>query len=118
MFDIGAAELLLIAMVALIIIGPKDLPVAMRTAGRWLDQLRALTGHFRVGIDAMIREAEIEAQEKAWARKNEQVMRDHPPDKQDNGDPVMRPTETPSAPGLEQAAPGEEDAEPHRGKSE
>ena len=81
MFDIGAIELLLVAAVALIIIGPKDLPIAMRTAGRWLGQLRAMTGHFKVGIDAMIREAEIEEQEKIWAEKNAQIMRDHPPEK-------------------------------------
>ena len=87
MFDIGAIELLLVAAVALVIIGPKDLPIAMRTAGRWLGQLRAMTGHFRVGIDAMIREAEVEEQEKAWAEKNEQIMRDHPPEKYQDADP-------------------------------
>ncbi|MFN7158139.1 MAG: twin-arginine translocase TatA/TatE family subunit, partial [Erythrobacter cryptus] len=36
MFDIGAAELLVIIIVAVIVIGPKDLPLAMRTAGRWI----------------------------------------------------------------------------------
>ena len=87
MFDIGAIELLLVAAVALVIIGPKDLPIAMRTAGRWLGQLRAMTGHFRIGIDAMIREAEVEENEKAWAEKNDQVMRDHPPEKYQDTDP-------------------------------
>ena len=87
MFDIGAIELLLVAAVALVIIGPKDLPIAMRTAGRWLGQLRAMTGHFRIGIDAMIREAEVEENEKAWAEKNEQVMRDHPPETHQDADP-------------------------------
>ncbi|MGP1282879.1 MAG: Sec-independent protein translocase protein TatB [Parasphingopyxis sp.] len=98
MFDIGAMELLLVGMVALVIIGPKDLPIAMRTAGRWLGQLRAMTGHLRVGIDAMIREAEIEEQEKAWSEKNAQIIRDHPPDKHQKtekpepaGDVAMRP---------------------------
>ena len=36
MFDIGASELLLIVVVAVVVIGPKDLPLAMRTAGRWI----------------------------------------------------------------------------------
>ncbi|QLC26307.1 twin-arginine translocase subunit TatB [Parasphingopyxis algicola] len=109
MFDIGAIELLLVGMVALVIIGPKDLPIAMRTAGRWLGQLRAMTGHFRVGIDAMIREAEIEEQEKAWAEKNAQIMRDHPSEKiekpekpekpQAAEDVAMRPLEESPAPG-------------------
>ncbi|MFM2272539.1 MAG: twin-arginine translocase subunit TatB, partial [Pseudomonadota bacterium] len=35
MFDIGASELLLIVIVAIVVIGPKDLPLALRTAGRW-----------------------------------------------------------------------------------
>ncbi|MBC2776977.1 Sec-independent protein translocase protein TatB [Parasphingopyxis marina] len=78
MFDIGATELLLVAMVALVVIGPKDLPLAMRTAGRWIGQLRKMTGHFRVGIDAMIREAEVDEQEKIWAEKNAKIMREHP----------------------------------------
>lgn len=104
MFDIGAIELLLVAAVALVIIGPKDLPIAMRTAGRWLGQLRAMTGHFRVGIDAMIRDAEVEEQEKAWADKNAQVMRDHPPEKhrdQEDGqladEAQMKPLDKPKA---------------------
>jgi len=79
MFDIGAVELLLVAMVALIVIGPKDLPVAMRTAGQWVGKIRGMTRHFRIGIDAMIREADVQEQEKNWAEKNAQIMRDHPP---------------------------------------
>lgn len=80
MFDIGATELLLVAIVALLVIGPKDLPLAMRTAGNWVGKLRAMTRHFRIGIDAMIREAEVEEQEKLWAEKNAKIMREHPPE--------------------------------------
>ena len=40
MFDIGPTELLLIVVVAVIVIGPKDLPVALRTAGRWIARMR------------------------------------------------------------------------------
>lgn len=93
MFDIGAFELLLVAMVALIVIGPKDLPIAMRTAGQWMGKLKAMTRHFRVGLDAMIREAEMEEQEKVWAEKNAQIMREHPPEKvqERSGDPLAKP---------------------------
>ena len=56
MFDIGAAELLVIAVVAILVIGPKDMPLALRTAGRWIGQIRRVSGHFRAGIDAMVRE--------------------------------------------------------------
>jgi sec-independent protein translocase protein TatB len=95
MFDIGAVELLLVALVALVVIGPKDLPIAMRTAGRWIGQLRGMTSHFRIGIDSMIRDAEIDEQEKIWAEKNAAVMRDHPQAPADAEDlPESEQTET------------------------
>lgn len=78
MFDIGAAELLVIAIVAILVIGPKDMPLALRTAGRWIGQVRRVSSHFRAGIDAMVREAEIEDMEKKWKERNAQIMRDHP----------------------------------------
>ena len=78
--DIGAAELLVIAIVAILVIGPKDMPMALRTAGRWIGQVRRMSNHFRAGIDAMIREAEMEEMEKKWKERNAQVMRDHPGD--------------------------------------
>jgi len=78
MFDIGATELLLIAIVAVIVIGPKDMPLAMRTAGRWIGKMRKLSAHFRSGIDTMVREAELEDMEKKWKAQNEKIMREHP----------------------------------------
>ena len=100
MFDIGPMELLLIVIVAVIVIGPKDLPVALRTAGRWIAKVRKVSGHFRSGLDAMVREAEMEEMEKKWAEQNDKIMREHPA-----GGPVeMEPTgaypppqETPAA---------------------
>lgn len=78
MFDIGPTELLLIVVVAIIVIGPKDLPLALRTAGRWMGKMRKLSGHFRTGLDAMIREAEMEELERKWKEQNEKIMREHP----------------------------------------
>jgi sec-independent protein translocase protein TatB len=75
MFDIGAAELLVIIVVAVIVIGPKDLPLAMRVAGRWIGKMRRISAHFRSGIDAMVREAELEEMEKKWKAQNEEIMR-------------------------------------------
>jgi sec-independent protein translocase protein TatB len=75
MFDIGAAELLVILVVAVVVIGPKDLPLAMRTAGRWIGKMRRMSAHFRSGIDAMVREAELEDMEKKWKAQNEEIMR-------------------------------------------
>ena len=78
MFDIGASELLIIVIVAVLVIGPKDLPLAMRTAGRWIGKMRKISGHFRAGLDAMVREAEMEDMEKKWKAQNEKIMREHP----------------------------------------
>lgn len=75
MFDIGAAELLVIIIVAVLVIGPKDMPLAMRTAGRWIGKVRRVSAHFRTGIDAMVREAELEDMEKKWQAQNEKIMR-------------------------------------------
>lgn len=75
MFDIGASELLLVVVVAILVIGPKDMPRAMRTAGRWIAQVRRVSGHFRAGIDAMVREAELEDMEKKWKAQNEAIMK-------------------------------------------
>tara|TARA_B100001057_G_scaffold296197_1_gene296326 strand:- start:215 stop:643 length:429 start_codon:yes stop_codon:yes gene_type:complete len=88
MFDIGATELLLIIVVAILVIGPKDMPLAMRTAGRWIGKIRKLSGHFRTGLDAMVREAELEDMEKKWKAQNEKIMREHP----DGAPPQMEPT--------------------------
>ena len=83
MFDIGASEILLVAVVAIVVIGPKDMPAALRQAGRWIGKARKMSGHFRTGLDAMIREAEMEDLEKKWKEQNERVMRLHP-----NGGPA------------------------------
>ena len=74
MFDIGASELLLTAIVAIVVIGPKDLPLALRTAGRWIGKVRRVSGHFRTGIETMIREAELEEMEKKWREQNAAIM--------------------------------------------
>ena len=74
MFDIGASELLLVVIVAIVVIGPKDLPFALRTAGRWIGKIRRVSGHFRSGIETMIREAELEDMEKKWRDQNAAIM--------------------------------------------
>ena len=78
MFDIGYSELLLIAVVALVVIGPKDLPRVMRTVGHWVGRARGMARHFRSGIDTMMREAELEEMEKKWREENERILREHP----------------------------------------
>ena len=60
LLDIGWTELVLIAVVAIIVIGPKDLPVVLRTMGRMARRARALMNEFKGSVDEMIRESEIE----------------------------------------------------------
>ena len=74
MFDIGASELLLTVIVAIVVIGPKDLPLALRTAGRWIGKIRRVSGHFRAGIETMIREAELAEMEQKWREQNAAIM--------------------------------------------
>ncbi|MEO1045617.1 MAG: Sec-independent protein translocase protein TatB [Pseudomonadota bacterium] len=77
MFDIGWTELLAIVIVAIVVIGPKDLPLAIRTAGRWVARGRRLVGQFRASIDTLAHEAEMEEMEKRWAEQNARIMREH-----------------------------------------
>ncbi|OYY91056.1 MAG: twin arginine-targeting protein translocase TatB [Sphingomonas sp. 28-66-16] len=79
MFDIAPSELLLVALVALVVIGPKDLPKAMRVVGYWVGRGRGVMRQFRSGFDSMLREAELKEMEERWAAENERIMRDHPP---------------------------------------
>ena len=74
MFDIGASELLLTVIVAIVVIGPKDLPLALRTAGRWIGKVRRVSGHFRTGVETMIREAELEEMEQKWREQNAKII--------------------------------------------
>lgn len=78
MFGIDSGELLIIAVVALVVIGPKDLPRVMRTVGNWVGKAKGMARHFRSGIDTMMREAELEEMEKKWKSENERIMREHP----------------------------------------
>ena len=60
MFDIGWIEMAVIAMVALVVIGPKDLPRVMKTVGQWAQKARGLAREFQSGLNDMVREAELE----------------------------------------------------------
>ena len=79
MFDLPSFdEWLVVAIVAIVVIGPKDLPMALRTLGRWIAKVRSVSGHFRSGVETMIREAELEEMETKWREQNEAIMAAHP----------------------------------------
>jgi sec-independent protein translocase protein TatB len=89
MFDIGWDEMLFTVIIAIIVIGPKDLPQALRVAGGWLGKMRRISGHFRSGIETMIREAELEEMEKKWREQNEAIMKAHPATEAAPADPLI-----------------------------
>ena len=60
MFDIGWSELLVIAVVALIAIGPKELPGVLRNVGHWMGKIRRMAAEFQSQFQEAMREAEME----------------------------------------------------------
>ena len=60
MFDIGWSELLVIAVVAIVVVGPKELPKLMRSFGFYAGKLRRAAADFRRQFDEAMREAELE----------------------------------------------------------
>lgn len=77
MMDIGSTELLMIIIVAIVVIGPKDLPRALYKVGQVVGKAKGIVRHFRTGVDAMVREVELEEMEKKWKADNERIMREH-----------------------------------------
>jgi sec-independent protein translocase protein TatB len=64
--------------VALVVIGPKDLPRALRALGAWVRRARSMAGHVRAGFDEMVRQAELEEMEREWQAHNARIMAAHP----------------------------------------
>ena len=60
MFDIGWSEMAVIALLTLIVIGPRELPRVMRTVGQWVRKAQSLAREFQRGLDDMAREADLE----------------------------------------------------------
>jgi sec-independent protein translocase protein TatB len=60
MFGIDSSELLIIAVVALVVIGPKELPGLLRTWGKWMSQMRGMASEFRGHVDEMVRQSELD----------------------------------------------------------
>jgi sec-independent protein translocase protein TatB len=79
MFDVAPTEFLLVAVVALIVIGPKDLPRVMRAVGQWVAKARDVARQM----------------ERKWQEENERIMREHPPLAPDGPAAVSPPAEEP-----------------------
>lgn len=74
MFEVGFAEMAVVGVIALLVVGPKDLPKLMRTVGHWTGRARGMARHVRSGFDTMVREAEIEELNKRWDEQNREIM--------------------------------------------
>lgn len=65
MFDIGWTELLIIAVLAIVVVGPRDLPRMMRTVGQFVSKMRGMAREFQSQFDQAVREAELDDVKKA-----------------------------------------------------
>ena len=89
MFDsIDVNELVIIGIVALLVVGPKQLPLLMRKAGQWMSRLRGMAADFRANFDEMARQAELDE-----LRKEVEALRNNNP-LQDIKDELTKPFET------------------------
>src|SRR3982751_6932200 len=100
MFGVDSTEFIIVAVLALVFIGPKDLPKVMRTVGYWVGRVRGMARHFTSGIEDMMREAELEELERKWRGENERIMSLRPanaeypePGQPDEMPPVATPDE-------------------------
>jgi sec-independent protein translocase protein TatB len=115
MFDIGWSEMLLIAIVAIIFIGPKEIPAAMRAVGRIMGKARLITREFRATIDEMMRETELDELRRQVEKAagpmvdDEQTIASRP---QGSGAEAGLPARTEAGEGTPEAKPGPPAAKP------
>lgn len=103
MFGVDTSEFLVVAVIALLFIGPKDLPRMMMQIGRWVGKARGYARHFTSGIENVIREAELDEMEKKWREENQKILAQYPADAH-YPDPVPAGTEMPAMTALPPAA--------------
>ena len=97
-FDIGWPELMLIGVVALVVIGPKDLPAALRVAGYWVRKARTMSRELQSHFDQMVREAELD-EVRQELKKVTDINLDHEVNK------IMDPVTDPAVAGAAQTVP-------------
>ena len=99
MFGVDSFELLIVAVLALLFIGPKELPRVMLQIGRWVGKVRGYARHFTSGIENVMREAELEEMEKKWREENQRILAQYPADAYyPEPEPVMRAGEPDAMP--------------------
>jgi sec-independent protein translocase protein TatB len=96
MFDIGWSELLVIGVVAIIVVGPKELPRLMRTFGHYLGKVRHMAADFQRQFEEAVRDSEIDEVRKAMQDFHAEVSDVTPRGTVDK--PLMMPTPAEPAP--------------------
>src|ERR1041385_7390153 len=118
MIDLSWSHILIVLVVALVVVGPKDLPRLMRIIGRWLAKARAMADQFRKSFDEMARQAELDE----LRAEIDALRRERPFATLENAlnEPALPPDEIPKmAPDTSQLEPshrdepGDDELEPH-----
>jgi sec-independent protein translocase protein TatB len=73
MFDLTSSKLLILAIIALIVVGPKDLPILLRTVGKYLGLIRRQAAEFRAQLDEALRESELDELKKEFEKAGKEV---------------------------------------------
>jgi sec-independent protein translocase protein TatB len=103
MFDIGWSELLVIGVVAIIVVGPKELPRLMRTFGHYLGKVRHMAADFQRQFEEAVRDSEIDEVRKAMQDFHAEVSDVTPRGTVDK--PLMMPSPVEPAPAAAEEAP-------------
>jgi sec-independent protein translocase protein TatB len=101
MFDLSWSHILIFLVVALVVVGPKDMPRLLRMAGQWVARARGMANEFRKSFDEMARQSELDE----LRAEIENLRRERPLSEFENEmntaveTPVMRPLDAPLDPG-------------------
>jgi sec-independent protein translocase protein TatB len=76
MFDLSWSEIMVIAVAAIIFIGPKELPTFLRLIGRWTAKARSMAREFQGHVDDMVREAELDEVRQQVEKAGSDISRD------------------------------------------
>ncbi|OUS11376.1 twin arginine-targeting protein translocase TatB [Rhodospirillales bacterium 47_12_T64] len=75
MFDIGWSEMMVVAVLTLLIMGPKELPNTLRSVSKWVKKAKGLAREFQSGVDDVIRESDLQDARKALEGSNSESIR-------------------------------------------
>lgn len=112
---LGFSEVLVLGVIALLVVGPKDLPLMLRKLGRQMARLRGLAAEFRSGFDELARQAELdELKKEVEALRRGQVFTDIEMEAMRTLDPIPLTTTPTTTPQIEAGDPTPPPAPPEQ----